>query len=230
VPFIRLRPKAHLLDVDQVGLQGVRRLSQVAALDELRSEPAKLVIRPAHRMPVRPRVIINAAMSVDGKIALSDGKAVRLSNEEDLRRVHRLRAEADAILVGVGTVLMDDPKLTVKAEYAKGRNPLRVVLDSDGKTPQNAHVLDGTAPTLLASRGIKTVLVEGGGTVIWSFLRHRLADELKVFISSRVLGGHAAPTLAGGQGVTPLDEAPGLRLDRIERLGDGALLEYTVVR
>src|SRR2546428_26145 len=82
----------------------------------------KLVIRPAHRMPVRPHVIINAAMSVDGKIALSDGKAVRLSNEEDLRRVHRLRAEAGAILVGVGTVLMDDPKLTVKTEYAKGRN------------------------------------------------------------------------------------------------------------
>src|SRR5256712_6601692 len=111
----------------------------------------KLVIRPAHRMPVRPHVIINAAMSVDGKIALSDGKAVRLSNEEDLRRVHRLRAEADAILVGVGTVLMDDPKLTVKAEYAKGRNPLRVVLDSKGKTPEKAHVLDGTAQTLIVT-------------------------------------------------------------------------------
>src|SRR5438309_2662609 len=262
VPFIRLRPKAHLLDVDQVGLQEVRRLSQVAALDELRSEPAKLVIRPAHRMPVRPRVIINAAMSVDGKIALSDGKAVRLSNEEDLRRVHRLRAEADAILVGVGTVLKDDPKLTVKSEYAKGRNPLRVVLDSDGKIPDSAHVLDGSAPTLivtseesgrsfpraevmrlgkdevdlpalldrLAARDVKTILVEGGSTVIWSFLRKGLADEVKVFVSSRVLGGQAAPTLAGGQGVTSLDAAPRLRLDRIERLGDGALLEYAVVR
>src|SRR5438034_11608500 len=73
-------------------------------------------------MAVRPRVIINAAMSVDGKIALPDGKGVRLSNEEDLRRVHRLRAAVDAILVGVGTVLKDDPKLTVKSEYAKGRN------------------------------------------------------------------------------------------------------------
>src|SRR5437899_7667489 len=102
-------------------------------------------------MPVRPHVIINAAMSADGKIALSDGKAVRLSNEEHRRRVHRLRAEADAILVGVGTVLMDDPKLTVKAEYAKGRNPLRVVLDSKGKTPEKAHVLDGTAPTLIVT-------------------------------------------------------------------------------
>jgi len=213
-------------------------------------------------MAVRPRVIINAAMSVDGKIALEDGKAVRLSNEEDLRRVHRLRAEVDAILVGVGTVLMDDPKLTVKSEYAKGRNPLRVVLDSDGKIPGRAHVLDGTAPTLivtsdestrefphaevlrcgkdevdlallldrLASRGIKTVLVEGGSTVIWSFLRHRLADELKVFISSRVLGGHSAPTLAGGLGATSLEDSIRLRLDRTERLGDGVLLEYSVVQ
>jgi 2,5-diamino-6-(ribosylamino)-4(3H)-pyrimidinone 5'-phosphate reductase len=213
-------------------------------------------------MAVRPHVIINAAMSVDGKIALSDGEAVRLSNEEDLGRVHRLRAAVDAILVGVGTVLKDDPKLTVKSEYAKGRNPLRVVLDSDGKVPESARVLDGSAPTLivtseecdrsfphaevlrlgkdevdlpvlldrLAARDVKTILVEGGSTVIRSFLRAGLADELKVFVSSRVLGGHAAPTLAGGQGITSLDEAPRLRLERVERLGDGALLEYTVVR
>ena len=213
-------------------------------------------------MAVRPHVIINAAMSVDGKIALSDGESVRLSNEEDLGRVHRLRAAVDAILVGVGTVLKDDPKLTVKSEYAKGRNPLRVVLDSDGKVPESARVLDGSAPTLivtseecdrsfphsevlrlgkdevdlpallgrLAARDVKTILVEGGSTVIWSFLREGLADEVKVFVSSRVLGGHAAPTLAGGQGITSLDEAPRLRLERIERLGDGALLEYTVVR
>jgi len=100
---------------------------------------------------VRPRVIVNAAMSIDGKIALSDGTGVRLSNEEDLRRVHRLRASVDAILVGVGTVLKDDPKLTVKSEYAKGRNPLRVVLDSDGKIPESAHVLDGSAPTLIVT-------------------------------------------------------------------------------
>jgi len=211
-------------------------------------------------MDVRPRVIINAAMSVDGKIAFPDGKAVRLSNEEDLRRVHRLRAAVDAILVGVGTVLMDDPKLTVKSEYAKGRNPLRIVLDSDGKTPEAAHVLDGSAPTLivtseeclrefprvevlrcgkddvdlrlllerLAARDVRTVLVEGGSTVIWSFLHHGLADELKVFVRSLVLGGQSAPTLAGGQGALSLEEAPRLRLDRMERLGDGMLLEYAV--
>ena len=211
---------------------------------------------------VRPHVIINAAMSVDGKIALSDGKGVRLSNDEDIRRVHQLRSRVDAILVGVGTVLADDPKLTIKSEYATGRNPLRVVLDSEGRTPARAHVLDGTAPTMiattdrskslfphaevlrcgkdevdlarlldrLAERGIRTVLVEGGSTVIWSFLRQGLADELKVFIASRALGGRGAPTLAAGPGVASMDDSIRLRLDRAERLGDGVVLEYSVVR
>ncbi len=200
-------------------------------------------------------------MSVDGKIAFSDGRPAKISNEEDTVRVHRLRAEADAILVGVGTVIKDDPKLTVKAEYAKGRNPVRVVLDSGGKTPDHAHVLDGSAETLiatttdctrefpkasvfragkdevdlvvllehLASQGVKTLLVEGGSTAIWSFLRLHLADELKVFVGSTVLGGHAAPTLAGGPGVRSLEESFHLKLEKAERLGDGVLLEYAVV-
>src|SRR3989337_878678 len=94
----------------------------------------KLLSAPSIGAPVRPRVIINAAMSVDGKIALPDGQAIRLSNDEDLQRVHQLRAQVDAIVVGIGTVLMDDPKLTVKRELASGRNPLRVVVDSDGRT------------------------------------------------------------------------------------------------
>jgi len=210
---------------------------------------------------VRPRVVINAAMSLDGKIALADGRGVRISNEDDVRRVQGLRSQIDAILVGVGTVLKDDPKLTVKPEYAKGRKPLRVVLDSDGKTPAKANVLDGSAPTLvataegcertfpkadvfragkdevdlralldhLAARGVRSLLVEGGSTVIWNFLRHRLVDEVKVFVASAVLGGQSAPTLAGGEGVRSLEEAACLRLDRVERLGDGVLLEYTVV-
>lgn len=200
-------------------------------------------------------------MSVDGKIAFSDGRPAKLSNEEDSARVHRLRAESDAILVGVGTIIKDNPKLTVKPEYAKGKNPLRVVLDSDGKTPDHAHVLDGTAETLIATTigctrefphakafragkdevdvpvllehlsqlGVKSLLVEGGSTAIWSFLRQHLADELKVFVASTVLGGHSAPTLTGGPGVRSLEEAFRLRLERAAPVGDGLLLEYTVV-
>src|SRR5881628_2031966 len=90
-------------------------------------------------------------MSVDGKIALPSRKQTRISDEEDLRRVHRLRAACDAVLVGVGTILADDPKLTVKPEYASGRNPLRIVLDSEGRTPSDAHVLSREAPTLIVT-------------------------------------------------------------------------------
>ncbi len=200
-------------------------------------------------------------MSVDGKIAFADARPAKLSNAEDTARVQRLRAEVDAVLVGVGTVLKDDPKLTVRPEHAKGRQPLRIVLDSDGKTPEHAHVLDGSAETLIATsqectrtfakaqvfragkdevdlvafldhlsqRGVKSLLVEGGSTVIWSFLRQGLADELTVFVASLVLGGHAAPTLAGGPGVHSMPEAFRLRLEKTDRLGDGLLLTYTVV-
>jgi 2,5-diamino-6-(ribosylamino)-4(3H)-pyrimidinone 5'-phosphate reductase len=206
-------------------------------------------------------VIINAAMSVDGKIALADGRGVRISNEEDLRRVHQLRAACDAILVGIGTILSDDPRLTVRSQYARGRNPLRVVVDSDGKTPRRAHVLDGAAATLivttadcdkvfphaevfrcgrdevdlhallehLGSRGVKTLLVEGGSAVIWSFLRHRLADELKVFVGNLILGGQTTPTLAGGEGAKSREDAVRLRIQRTSALGDGVLMEYSVV-
>jgi len=211
---------------------------------------------------VRPHVIVNAAMSADGKIALPSREGVRISNDDDLKRVHELRAACDAILVGVGTVLMDDPNLTVKKEFARGPNPLRVVLDSDGSSPVNAAIFDGAAPTLIATntsctktfrnaevvrcgddqvdvpkllgllseRGVKRLLVEGGSTVNWSFLRAGLADELVVFVSSFIIGGHSTPTLVGGEGAESLDHAIRLHLKRTTPLGDGALLEYAVVR
>lgn len=217
---------------------------------------------PSFGAAVRPRVTINAAMSLDGKIALPDGHPVRLSNGEDLARVHRLRAAVDAVLVGIGTVLMDDPKLTVKREYAEGKNPIRIVVDSDGRTPDGAAVLDGSAPTIVATtercdrvfpradvvrygkdevdltrlledlsrRGVSTLLVEGGSTIAWSFLREGLVDELKVFVRSSIIGGRSTPTLAGGRGATLEKEIVPLRLVGAERLGDGVLLEYAAVR
>lgn len=91
-------------------------------------------------------------MSADGKIALRTRRQTRISNEEDKRRVHKLRNSSDAILVGVETVIADNPKLTVNPKYVKRpRHPLRIILDSKGRTPKNALVLDGTSRTLIVT-------------------------------------------------------------------------------
>src|SRR6266516_1809697 len=86
----------------------------------------------------RPFVILNAAISLDGKIATYTGDS-RMSSPADLRRVHRLRARVDAIMVGMRTLLRDDTKLTVKV--AKGRKPYRIIVDSNAQTPLTSYVV-----------------------------------------------------------------------------------------
>lgn len=97
-------------------------------------------------------IIANCAATLDGAIGLPGPRPLRISSPEDMARVHRLRAASDAVLVGVGTVLADDPKLDVKWDLigqAPRANPLRVVLDRTGRTPADALVLDDRAETLL---------------------------------------------------------------------------------
>lgn len=97
---------------------------------------------------MRPFVHVNCAMSADGKIAGTDRKQVRISSEEDMARVKGLRKKYDAILVGVGTVIADDPHLTIKgADY--DTNPVRIVIDPHLRTPRDARVLDESAPTVI---------------------------------------------------------------------------------
>ncbi len=117
-----------------------------------------------------PYVVLNAAMSLDGKIATARGES-RLSSPEDLKRVHRLRASVDAIIVGLGTLLADDPKLTVKLVH--GRNPRRIIVDSRARTPLDAYVVRSASetPTIIAvtSRAPKKrirELEEAGTTVL----------------------------------------------------------------
>lgn len=209
------------------------------------------------------KVVINFAMSADGKIALKSRRQTAISDEADKKRVHELRSVSDAILVGIGTVLSDDPKLTVNEKYVKGaRNPLRVVLDSQGRTPSDALVLNGAAQTLIVTsegcsksfpnagvvrcgkdevdierlleilegRGVRSLLVEGGSEVIWSFLEKRLADEVHMYIGSMVIGGDSAPTPAGGHGAADEDGIIPLALMSCETVGEGILLKYEVVR
>jgi 2,5-diamino-6-(ribosylamino)-4(3H)-pyrimidinone 5'-phosphate reductase len=107
----------------------------------------------------RPNVIINSAMSADGKISSFERRQVRISGQKDMDRVKLLRAESDAVMVGVGTVLADDPGLRVKSQELKKKrtdrglpeNPMRVVVDSRARTPVGAEVL-GEGCILAVSR------------------------------------------------------------------------------
>jgi 2,5-diamino-6-(ribosylamino)-4(3H)-pyrimidinone 5'-phosphate reductase len=123
-------------------------------------------------------VVVNAATSVDGKLSTHERRQVRISGDADFDRVDRLRAAADAVLVGVGTVLADDPHLGVKSEARRverlrnGRpaNPARVVADSTARTPPDATLLDDDAETyLLVSEAAPddrvTALETAGATV-----------------------------------------------------------------
>jgi 2,5-diamino-6-(ribosylamino)-4(3H)-pyrimidinone 5'-phosphate reductase len=84
------------------------------------------------------KVIMNGAMTLDGKIATTTGDS-KISSREDLVRVHRLRATVDAIVVGISTILADDPQLTVR--LVKGKNPARVIVDSRGRIPIDSQIM-----------------------------------------------------------------------------------------
>ncbi len=97
---------------------------------------------------MRPYVIINAAMSADGKLSTKERHQTKISGNDDFARVDRLRAECDAVMVGIGTVLADDPSLRIKnpdltaKRVAEGReeNPMRVVIDSQARTPADGDL------------------------------------------------------------------------------------------
>lgn len=97
-----------------------------------------------------PFVLWKAAMTLDGKIATRTGDSRWVTGEKARAYVHRLRAQSDAILVGIGTVLADDPQLTNRQVAKNAKNPLRVVVDSDADTPLEARVLGNEAETVIA--------------------------------------------------------------------------------
>ena len=205
-------------------------------------------------------------MSADGKIALPSRKQLRISCDADIKRMYNLRNEYDAVLVGIDTVLNDDPKLTVKEKYVKNpRQPTKVILDTRCKTPENALAVNKTTKTLIITgeicnkkfgdnveiiqcdkeengsidlkclletlyeRGIKTLMVEGGSTVIWSFLKHKLVDDLFVYIGPMIIGGKDTPTLVGGPGIKDSDGLISLKIISIKRLGPGVLVHYKLL-
>ena len=124
-------------------------------------------------------VVVNAAMSVDGKLAARNREQLAISGPEDFDRVDRIRAAADGVMVGVGTVLADDPHLTLdvtdrrvqRQRHGRPGNPSRVVADSTARTPPDARILDDEATTYLliskqAPEGRRTELADAGAELI----------------------------------------------------------------
>lgn len=204
---------------------------------------------PERRVPL-VRVLLNCAASLDGRIGLPGGKPVLLSGPEDLRRVHRLRAEVDGVLVGVNTVIADDPSLLVKwhvADLPPGRQPARVVLDAALRTPPGARVLDGRARCLVVSpvggalhgaeivradpRDVRATLDALERAGLRSLLVEGGARTLASFLASGLWDRftvYVAPRLLGEDAVPMVagDVGPPLPPARVEKLGDGALLTF----
>ncbi len=211
----------------------------------------------------RPRIVLSAAISIDGKIATKTGDS-ELSSKQDKIRVHRLRAKVDAIIVGIRTVSVDDPLLTVR--HTKGKNPTRIVLDSFGKILPSTRIIKtaNKVPTIIAvskktpkknlarlasypvkilitgqnkvelrkllntlqKEKIKTVLLEGGGTLNWEFIRQGLVDEIIITVTPYIVGGKDAITLVEGKGFSKILHSPKLKLHKVARQNNEIVLHY----
>lgn len=186
---------------------------------------------------VRPAVILTAAMTLDGKIATRGGDS-RMSSPSDLKKLHKLRSRADAVMIGRGTQLTDNPRLTVRR--AKGRTPVRIVVDSLAKTSTNSRIFSSKGPSTIiavsqrAPRARVERLRLKGARVIRCGIEHvdlkKLLQTLRMIGIRRVLlegGGNlnwsmlagklvdeiqvtVAPFVVGGRKATTLVEGVGI--------------------
>ncbi len=158
------------------GVERLRSAGIPTSVDGGPAEARQLVEAFAKHATTRlPFVVAKFAMSLDGKIAARSGDSRWISNETSRREAHRLRAEADAVMVGAGTALADDPRLTVRGVPLGDRSqPLRVVVDGAGRLPAGAAMLAEEGPTLVAvaspdaarrvaERGAEAVIAAGAG-------------------------------------------------------------------
>jgi len=213
----------------------------------------------------KPKVTLSAAITLDGKIGQKN-KHIVLSSKTDKIRVHKLRSKSDAILVGKNTVEQDDPLLTVR--YAKGKNPIRIILDSHGTIKNNSKIIKTckrvstiivtseiiSIPNLnrlqklpvdviicgknqvnltkllpiLLKKGIKTVLLEGGGTLNRSFLKKNLIDEMIIALTPYVLGSKNTVSLFEGLSFPSLKIKFPLKLKNVQKNGNEIILNYKI--
>lgn len=164
----------------------------------------------------RPHVTWKYASTLDGRVAAADGTSKWISSPESRAEVHSIREGLDAIMVGTGTVLADDPALTARLldGTLAARQPLRVVVGT-GEIPATARVLDDSAETvrirshdpdevlsLLADRGIVDLLLEGGPRLAGAFVAAHRVDRILAYLAPALLG--SGPIALGDMGVSTI--------------------------
>lgn len=176
-----------------------------------------------HRRTKRPFVVLKMASTIDGRTSAGDGTSQWITGEDARQRVHELRAESDAILVGAGTVRADNPFLNVRD--VAGASPRRIVL---GKIDAGAHVhpcleYSGELTALLdtlGNEGVLQLLVEGGPRVAASFHNQGLVNRYIIHIAPAIAGGDDANPVFRGPGAGTMAEMWRGRIVSTTRLGD----------
>ena len=179
------------------------------------------------------------AATLDGRSAAADGSSAWITGPLARADVHDLRAECDAVLVGTGTVLADDPHLTVRHPDGtlRERQPLRVVMGLR-PTPPTARVLDAAASTLLlptrdpaealaalSGREVRHVWLEGGPTLAAAFLRAGLVDEVVTYLAPALLG--SGPAAVGDLGIPSIDRTLRLTVRDVRTIGPDIRIRAT---
>lgn len=184
----------------------------------------------------RPFLTWKLATTLDGRSAAADGSSRWVSSRPARRDVHRLRAASDAVLVGTGTALVDDPALTVRDEHdvdlPRDQQPLRAVMGRRA-VPSTSRVRDDAGPTVvlatrdphealagLFARERWHVLLEGGPTVAAAFLAAGLVDEVVAYLAPALLG--AGPSAVGDLGIRTIGDALRLDVRDVATLGTGS--------
>lgn len=194
-----------------------------------------------HARTGRPFVTWKYAATLDGRVAAADGTSRWITGEAARHDVHLLRARSDAIVVGTGTVLADDPRLDVRLPDAPNSNrPLRVVVGRRA-VPPGARVLDDAAPTvlltehdpksvlaLLSVRGVVSVLLEGGPTLAGAFVAAGMVDRVVAYVAPALLG--AGPAALGDAGIETLGSALRLHVEAVDLVGDDVRIIATPKR